>query len=93
MMQYGLTLEIVSDRARCSMVEAYEALHLQYFRVCKLIIIAKVRRGIEDELHERGWNGRRDQLWTEFDATLERHLRGNCKAPQHRPRTKNAIKR
>ena len=93
MTQYGLTLEIVSDLSSCTMVEAYEALHPQHFRVCKLIIVARVRRVIEDELHERGWHGRSDLLWTEFDATLERYLRGNRKASQHRPRSRHAVSR
>ena len=87
MMQYGVTLEIVSGLASCTMVDAYEALHPQYFRLCPLIMIARVRRAVENELYERGWNGRGERLWTEYDASLERYLRGRRIAPKRRLRT------
>jgi len=81
MMQYGLTLEAVSRRVNCTMVEAYKALHLQHFRLSPLIMIARVRRAVEDELHERGWNGRKEGLWAEYDSSLKIFLQGSCKAP------------
>jgi hypothetical protein len=93
MVQYGLTLEAVSQRACCTMVETYKALHLQHFRMCPLIIITRVRRAIEDALYERGWNGQREQLWSDFDAMLKKYLQGNCTAPQRRSRTRHAISR
>ena len=81
MAQFGLTLEAVSQRADCTMVEAYKALHLQHFRLSPLIIIARVWRAVEDELHERGWNGRRACLWAEYDSSLKKLLRSSCKVP------------
>ena len=90
MAQFGLTLEVVSNRANCTMVEAYEALHLHHFRLSPLIIIVRVRRAVEDELYGRGWNGRREQLWTDFDARLEGYLQGICTVPQRKARIRCA---
>ena len=69
MRKYSLTLAAVSARAHCTLVDAYQALHPLHFRLCPLIIIARVRRGIEDELVERGWEGRPEQLWADYDAS------------------------
>ena len=74
MQQFGLTLESVSASANCSMVEVYKALDLRYFSRCPLITIARVRCGIEDELTRFGWNGQREELWSEFDAAIQKHL-------------------
>ena len=93
MMEYGLTLATVSARTNCTMVEAYKALHPQHFRLCPLVKIARVRRCIEDELVERGWDGRTEHLWADYDASLERHLRLSGKIPQRRPRTSAALSR
>jgi hypothetical protein len=95
MVQYGLTLEAVSQRADCTMVEAYKALHLEHFRLSPLIIIARVRHAIEDQLQERGWNGQREHLWADYDSSLTKHLQVYCKAPpsQRRLQARRAISR
>ena len=91
MKQYGLTLEAVSHRANCTMVEAYKALHLQHFRLCALIMIARVRCAVEDELHERGWTSRGESLWAEYDSSLKKFLQYSSKT--HRFRTRPSLSR
>ena len=81
MQQYGLTLETVSVRANCTLEEVNGALHLQKFEMCPLILIAKVWGTVEQELSARGWNGKREHLWKEFDAKLKKHRLKFCTAP------------
>ena len=81
MQHYGLTLEIVSMHANCTRKEAYDALHLQNFEMCPLILVAKVWGAVEQELSARGWNGKREHLWKEFNAELKKHRLRFCKAP------------
>lgn len=93
MFEYGLTLATVSDGARCTQVEAYRALHPQHFRLCPLIMIARVRRAIEKELAGRGWEGSTEDLWADYDAILERHLRPSGKISQRRSGATTALSR
>lgn len=95
MTQFGLTLETVSQRAGCTMVEAYKALHLQHFRLLPLIIVARVRLAMEDILNECGWRGRKDRLWTDYDARLKKILQESNKAPsaQRRLRDRRTLSR
>ena len=84
MRQYGLTLEAISQRSNCTMVDTYKVLHLQHFRLSPLILVARVRRAVEDELHERNWDGRRENLWAEYNSRLDKLLQSYCKAPSSR---------
>jgi len=86
MQHYGLTLEFVSSRANCSMVDAYKALDLRHFSRCPLIVISKVHRGIEEELTRLGWNGQKEELWTEFDSALTKLVERSLKTPSRRAR-------
>ena len=74
MHQYGLTLETVSNRAGCTLVETYKALDLRQFSRSPLLVIVKVRSAVEEELSGCGWNGRKKALWGEFDITLAQLL-------------------
>lgn len=77
MRELNLTLKQVSARANCSLVDTYKALDLRYFTRCPLLTVAKVRHGLETELKQRRWKGRRKELWIEYDAAVKRLVKNN----------------
>ncbi len=72
MLQYKLTPETVGERANCTPDEIRSALHLSDFAMCPFILVARVRRAVEQELFDRGWTGRGKELWKEFDAKFKK---------------------
>jgi hypothetical protein len=68
----GVTLKDVSAHAQCRLEEVENILHPETFLDYPFIQIVKVRVAVEQELIARGWNGKREYLWDEFDTQIKK---------------------